>query len=47
MISWFRYVRHADREAFEAKGWRFCCELLAPHGEYSIIMIWEGEHEPV
>lgn len=45
-MKWFRYVRHDDRAAFEAKGWKFSAYLHAPHGRWSVLMEWGGEGEP-
>lgn len=46
MISWLRYVRHADIPAFEAKGWRVSGPLPFPHSRWSVLMIWAGEGAP-
>lgn len=46
MISWFRYVRHADRAAYESAGWVFAADLGMPHCLYSVLMRWGGEGEP-
>jgi hypothetical protein len=32
MIAWFRYVRHAERPAYEARGWVYAADLGLPHG---------------
>jgi len=45
-IQWFRYVRHKDRASYEAKGWRFDCDLGTTHGIWSVMMIWTGEGDP-
>lgn len=45
-MTWLRYVLHADVPAYEAKGWRVHAQLGGNHGNYSILMIWEGEGEP-
>lgn len=42
----YRYVRHAERAAYEARGWRFAADLGPVHGEWSVLMIWAGEGEP-
>lgn len=44
-MTWLRYVLHADVPAYEAKGWKLRSNL-GHHGHYSVLMIWEGEHEP-
>ncbi len=46
MISWFRYVRHADVAAYEANGWAFAADLGPTHGHWSVLMIWTGEGDP-
>lgn len=45
-VEYYRYVRHAEREAYEARGWAFAADLGPTHGAYSILMIWTGEGEP-
>ena len=45
-VQWFRYVRHAERAAYEARGWVFAADLGLPHGAYSLLMEWRGEGEP-
>lgn len=45
-VSWFRYVRHAERADYEALGWVFSASLGLPHGLYSILMEWPGKGEP-
>ena len=46
LIAWFRYAKHADVTAYEAKGWRFASDLGDTHGAYSVLMVWAGEGEP-
>lgn len=46
MTTWFHYVRHADVETFEAKGWRVVNSSMGHHGAYSVLMQWEGFGEP-
>jgi hypothetical protein len=46
MISWFRYVLHSDRAAYEAKGWEVAADLGPTHGQWSVLMRWTGEGEP-
>lgn len=46
MITWFRYVRHAEAAAFEALGWVFAADLGSTHGQWSVLMRWAGEGEP-
>jgi hypothetical protein len=45
-MIWLRYVLHADVSSYEAKGWKLRSNLDCHHGHYSVLMIWEGEHEP-
>lgn len=45
-ISYFAYVRHADRRAYERIGWRFSCHLGTPHGVYSALFEWSGPGPP-
>lgn len=47
MIVFLRYVTHADVPTFAAMGWRKHSDMLCHHGHYSILMIWEGDSEPV
>lgn len=46
MISWLRYVRHADRPAYEARGWVLASDLGPTHGLWSVLMLWAGEGDP-
>ena len=45
-ITWFRYVRHAQRAAYEAAGWVFAADLGPTHGQWSVLMEWTGIGEP-
>lgn len=46
-MIWLRYVPHAQLLRFLATGWAISDELHGTnHGEYSVLMIWEGEGEP-
>lgn len=46
-MIWLRYVHHAQILRFLATGWAISDELHGTnHGEYSVLMIWEGEGEP-
>lgn len=47
MIAWFRYVRHADIPAYQARGWIFAADLGPTHGQWSVLMQWTGEGDPV
>lgn len=47
MITWLRYVPHGDLLRFLAMGWVISDELHGTsHGNYSILMRWEGIGEP-
>ena len=46
VIRWFRYVRHAQRAAYEAAGWVFAADLGPTHGQWSVLMEWTGIGEP-
>lgn len=43
----YRYVRHGERAAYEAAGWRFAADLGATHGRWSVLMAWAGAGAPV
>lgn len=45
-MIWLRYVLHADVKSFEAKGWKLHSTMQRHHGNYSVLMQWEGEGEP-
>ena len=46
-VVFLRYVAHGQMLAFLAKGWVIDDELHGTnHGIFSILMRWEGEHEP-
>lgn len=45
-MTWFRYARHSDVPAWEAKGWKVVGDLGLPHSTYSCLMQWVGEGEP-
>jgi hypothetical protein len=42
----FRYIPHRLRAAYEAAGW-VASELGPPHGEYSCLMEFVGDGDPV
>lgn len=47
MITWLRYVSHADIESFKVKGWKVSNDLSGTHhGCYSVIMVWAGQGVP-
>lgn len=47
VLHWLRYVPHSLRAEYEAKGWKVSCEMEdTNHGQWSVLMIYEGEGEP-
>jgi hypothetical protein len=47
MITWHRYVRHSDVPSYIAKGWVVTDDLAGTsHGQWSVLMQWEGFGEP-
>jgi hypothetical protein len=46
VISWFRYVRHAEVAAYERQGWIAVADLGPVHGRWSVLMLWTGKDEP-
>jgi hypothetical protein len=47
MISWFRYVRHADAPVLAATGlWAVIADLGPTHGAYAVLMQFTGDGEP-
>jgi hypothetical protein len=47
MIEYVHFVRHHDVEGFHELGWRISDYLDGtPHGQYAVIMQWEGDGEP-
>ena len=46
-MTWLRYVPHPQMLKFLALGWSISDELHGTnHGNYAVLMIWEGENEP-
>ena len=45
-MTWLCYVTFDDVPAYEAKGWKVHGPLGGNHGNYSSLMIWEGDGEP-
>lgn len=43
----FRYVVHWRRADYEALGWVYSADLGLTHGQYSCLMEWMGDGEPV
>ena len=46
MISWFRFVVHAEVAIYERQGWVVVAHLGPVHGAYAVLMRWTGENEP-
>jgi hypothetical protein len=46
VISWFRFVVHAEVARFERQGWTVVAHLGPVHGAYAVLMRWSGENEP-
>lgn len=47
MITYLQMVPHDRICEFLAKGWEIADELHGTnHGEYSCLMVWNGEGEP-
>ena len=46
MISWFRFVLHAEVALYEGQGWIVVAHLGPVHGAYAVLMRWSGENEP-
>lgn len=47
VMYYLRYVPHAQREEYEKRGWRVVNEMADDHhGQYSVLMVYEGEGEP-
>lgn len=44
--TYFAYVRHGERAAYEAAGWVFDADLGATHGVWSVLMRWTGAGAP-
>ncbi len=46
-MIWLRYVPHPQMLQFLARGWAISDELHGTsHGNYSVLMVWEGDGEP-
>ena len=46
MISWFRFVVHAEVARYEREGWTVVAHLGPVHGTYAVLMRWAGTGEP-
>jgi len=45
-VIWLRYVPFDRVAEFEAKGWKVHGPLGGNHGNYALLMVFEGEGEP-
>lgn len=46
-MSWFRFVPHSQIVIYLARGWTIDDEMHGTnHGNYSVLMRYEGEGEP-
>lgn len=46
-MTWLRYVVLGDVGVWLAKGWTIADDMAGTHhGNYAVLMIWMGEHEP-
>jgi hypothetical protein len=45
-IRYFAFVSHDRAREHAAKGWNARAISPGSHGEYSQVMVWEGEGEP-
>ena len=46
MISWFRFVVHAEVAIYERQGWIVVAHLGPVHGAYAVLMRWRGAGDP-
>ena len=46
VISWFRFVLHAEVAIYERQGWIVVAHLGPVHGAYAVLMRWSGGSEP-
>ena len=47
MLTWFKYVVHAELLIHLAQGWNLSDDLIGtPHGNYACLMLWSGDGEP-
>jgi hypothetical protein len=46
VISWFRFVVHAEVAIYERQGWTVVAHLGPVHGRWSVLMLWTGKDEP-
>jgi len=46
-MTTFRYVEHHLMNDYAQSGWKLDDDLQGtPHGQYSVLMKWDGEGEP-
>ena len=45
--GWYKYVILSMVGEYEAAGWITVSDLGKPHGEYSVLMQWTGDGDPV
>ena len=46
-MIWLRYVPHSQILLYLAKGWSISDDLVGTnHGNWSVLMKWDGEGEP-
>jgi hypothetical protein len=45
VISWFRFVVHAEVAIYERQGWTVVAHLGPVHGAHAVLMRWTGEDE--
>jgi hypothetical protein len=46
MISWVKYVKHAEKEQHEALGWVANGDMGPIYGHFRILMEWTGDGDP-
>jgi hypothetical protein len=46
VISWFRFVVHAEVAIYERQGWTVVAHLGPVHGAYAVLMRWSGKNKP-
>jgi hypothetical protein len=46
VISWFRFVVHAEVALYERQGWTVVAHLGPVHGAYAVLMRWSGNGKP-
>ena len=45
--KWYKYVTFDLIEQYEKLGWVFVCQLEKHHNNYSVLMEWVNDNEPV